>query len=226
MLADRVGGLDRVMRLVYDRLGALHDPALRLAIPLIDGIGEPEARQRLLDRLPLDRLRETARRRPLRVLDVSFGTGGELAGLARVLPGQPLLFGVDLSSTMARIGARNLARAGVSADLCLGDAHHLPYADERFDLVVHVGGINAFSDKGRALREMLRVARPGAPLFIVDEQLDDSRPLPLWQRALFRAVTWWDPVQRAPIDDLPSNVADVRVEQLLTFYYLLTFRRA
>ena len=220
-----MGGLDRVIRLVYDRFGALHDPALRVALPLVDGLSEADARQLLLDRLPLEELALAAAERPLRVLDVSFGTAGELLGLARVLPAGSRLFGVDLSRTMAGIGARNLARAGLNARLCLGDAHRLPYADDAFDLLIHVGGINAFSDKRRALAEMVRVVRPGAPLFVVDEQLDPGRPLPLWQRALFRAVTWWDRVQQAPVDDLPAGVEQVQVEQLLTFYYCLSFRK-
>lgn len=226
VLASEVGLLDRVMRAVYDGFGAFHDPALRLALPLIDGLSEPEARQLLLDRLPLEELRALSQRRVLRVLDVSFGTAGELLGLARVLPTGTRLFGLDLSRTMARIGARSLGRAGVEASLCLADAHRLPYADDTFDLLVHVGGINAFSDKARALAEMVRVVRPGAPLFVVDEQLDDRRALPMWQRALFRAVTWWDPVQRAPVEQLPERVEQVRVEQLLTFYYCLSFTKA
>ena len=225
VLHGQVGPLDRIMRQVYDRFGLLHDPALRIALPLLDGISEPEARQLLLDRLPLDGLREAAAKRTLRAVDVSFGTGGELLGMARVLPAGTRLFGVDLSGTMARIGARNLDRAGVAASLCLGDAHHLPYPDDAFDLLIHVGGVNAFSDKRRALAEMVRVVRPGAPLFLVDEQLDTSEPLPAWQRLLFRATTWWDRVQQAPVDDLPEGVEQVQVEQLLTFYYCLSFKK-
>ncbi len=218
----RLGRLDRVMRTIYDRFGRGHDPALRVVLPLVDGIGEAEARQRLLDRLPAD----VTGGPPIRALDVSFGTAGELLGLARVLPDGSSLAGVDLSRTMASIGAKNLAAAGVEAELCLGDAHHLPYRDASFDLVVHVGGINAFADPARALAEMVRVARPGAPIFVVDEQLDRSRRLPLWKRALFRAITWWDRTQEAPTEHLPAGVTDVRVEQILTFYYLLSFRTA
>lgn len=212
------------MRLVYDGFGVMHDPALRVVLPLVDGVDEGTARARLLARLPLDELQAIAQERPLRALDISFGTGGELLGLARTLPSGTELFGLDLSSTMARLGRRNLRRAGVTAELCLADAHHLPYADDAFDLVVHVGGINAFSDKRQALREMVRVARPGAPVLVVDERLDRSRPLPRWQRLLFRAITWWDPVQEPPLDELPEQVSDVQVEQVLRFYYLLRFR--
>lgn len=226
VISERVGRLDRVMRLIYDRFGRGHDPALRLVLPLVDGISESAARQRLLDRLPLAELCTIARERPLRVLDVSFGTAGELLGLARTLPSGTELYGVDLSAGMATLGVRNLARAGVSAELCLGDAHHLPYRDRSFDLVVHVGGINAFTDRRRGLSEMNRVARAGATVFVVDEQLDRRRALPRWQRALFRAVTWWDPSPTAPTAELPPDAEEIRVEQILTFYYLLRFTRA
>jgi len=220
----RIGLLDRVMRAVYDGFGVLHDPALRLVLPIVDGLSEADARERLIARLPLAELERLSASRPLRALDVSYGTGGELLGLARVLPRGTELFGVDLSSTMARLGRRNLRRAAVDAALCVGDAHHLPYADDAFDLVVHVGGINAFSDRARGLSEMVRVARPGAPIFVVDERLDRSGPVPRWQRALFRAITWWDPVQEAPVDLLPPGVEDVEVHQVLRFYYLMSFR--
>lgn len=35
---------------------------------------------------------------------------------------------------------------------------------KRFDTVFHVGGINFFNDRARAISEMIRVARPGTKL--------------------------------------------------------------
>jgi ubiquinone/menaquinone biosynthesis C-methylase UbiE len=48
-------------------------------------------------------------------------------------------------------------------------AEALPFGAESFDTVLHVGGINFFSDKKRALDEMIRVARPGSKIVIADE---------------------------------------------------------
>lgn len=45
--------------------------------------------------------------------------------------------------------------------LFMGAAEHLPFRDEAFEVVFHFGGINFFSDKAAAIREMLRVAKPG-----------------------------------------------------------------
>ena len=51
-------------------------------------------------------------------------------------------------------------------------AEDLPFADNSFDIVFHVGGINFFSDKPRALAEMLRVAKPRTKLMVADETQD------------------------------------------------------
>jgi len=45
----------------------------------------------------------------------------------------------------------------------------LLFVDGIFDVVFRVGGINFFNDKARAIAEMIRVARPGTKIVIVDE---------------------------------------------------------
>ena len=58
---------------------------------------------------------------------------------------------------------------GLQGDLFLGNAECLPFADESFDVVFHVGGINFFNDRAKAIREMIRVAKPGSKILIADE---------------------------------------------------------
>jgi ubiquinone/menaquinone biosynthesis C-methylase UbiE len=101
----------------------------------------------------------------MRVLEVSIGTGANL----RLLPADAEIHGLDLSMGMLRACRRNLRRAHREAALYQGEAEHLPFRDNTFDLVFHVGGINFFSDRRRALAEMLRVARPGSKLLVSDE---------------------------------------------------------
>ncbi|MEK3903244.1 class I SAM-dependent methyltransferase [Paenibacillus sp. FSL R7-0179] len=48
-------------------------------------------------------------------------------------------------------------------------AERLPFQDNSFDSVYHVGGINVFSDPHAAVLEMIRVAKPGTRLMIADE---------------------------------------------------------
>lgn len=38
-------------------------------------------------------------------------------------------------------------------------AEVLPFKDETFDVVIHIGGINFFTDKSKAIQEMIRIAK-------------------------------------------------------------------
>ena len=54
-------------------------------------------------------------------------------------------------------------------ELFLGTAEQLPFREEAFDTVFHVGGINFFNDKQAAVNEMIRTAKIGTRLLIGDE---------------------------------------------------------
>jgi hypothetical protein len=87
-----------------------------------------------------------------------------------------------------------------------------------------VGAIGGYRDPGKALREMVRVAVPGTPIVVVDEQLDRSRHNTLFHRVMFKALTWYDPEPRCPREHVPAGAVDVVEEQVSRFYYCLTFR--
>jgi ubiquinone/menaquinone biosynthesis C-methylase UbiE len=79
------------------------------------------------------------------------------------------LSGLDLSPEMLANCQNNLRRWQMDADLYLGNAESLPFADSSFDVVFTAGGINFFNDRAKAIREMIRVAKPGSLLMIADE---------------------------------------------------------
>jgi ubiquinone/menaquinone biosynthesis C-methylase UbiE len=54
-------------------------------------------------------------------------------------------------------------------DLLQAGAENLPFMADTFDQVLHIGGINFFSDKKRAIGEMIRVIRPRGKIVIADE---------------------------------------------------------
>lgn len=90
-------------------------------------------------------------------VDVGCGTGaltGVIAGKAR--PNR--LAGIDPSSAFI---ATARARLGDGADLRVGDAQALPYADDEFDAAVSGLALNFIPDPGQAVREMRRVTRAG-----------------------------------------------------------------
>ena len=65
----------------------------------------------------------------MRVLDVGCGTG---TNLSLHHPAGCEVFGIDLSPAMAEMARKKL---GDRAEILLGDASHMPYEDNFFDLV-------------------------------------------------------------------------------------------
>ena len=113
----------------------------------------------------------------------------------------------------------------MEAWLAFADAHHLPFADNTFDGLIHVGGVNNFHDKRQALAEALRVVRPGSPVLFVDEQLDPARAHSPLHQLTFDLLTWYDPDPRAPAHLMPPSAEHVTVQQISRFYYALSCRK-
>ncbi len=119
--------------------------------------GERRARNAVLRHLP-DRPR-------LDLLDVAIGDGVYLDWL----PKDWRIAGVDISRSQLDACRRRAENAGRHVWLAQCEAEGLPLADRQFDAVLSIGAFNYFNDPEAALREMARVARPGAPIVISDE---------------------------------------------------------
>jgi ubiquinone/menaquinone biosynthesis C-methylase UbiE/uncharacterized protein YbaR (Trm112 family) len=222
----RVSGIDRMMRFVYDWIAPLHDPATSYLLPWLQGASEETTRDGHMRRLRVGDLRRGDDGRAPRILEVGVGSGGNLPWLERDLPpGLDVeLWGVDLSPQMLEHCRRRLARPGSpTMRLAVADGHALPFPDSSFDRVYNVGGIGTYADPRRALAEMARVARPGTPIVVVDEQLDPHRRHPFYYRLIFRALTLYDPAPRSPVAHLPADAVNVTEEQVSRFYYCLAF---
>jgi demethylmenaquinone methyltransferase/2-methoxy-6-polyprenyl-1,4-benzoquinol methylase len=97
-----------------------------------------------------------------RVLDLAAGTATSSAALAS--SGADVV-GCDFSLGMLRVGKR-AGHEGVS--LVAGDALRLPFADASFDAVTISFGLRNTADVDLALRELLRVTRPGGRLVVCE----------------------------------------------------------
>lgn len=221
-----VRGPDKLLRYFYDGVPRLHDPLVRYGLPLWQlGGTEADIRRGYLKRLRLSELQAGAE--PCRFLEVSVGSGASVELVRRAAVNTPDMayWGLDLSWGMMDLARKRVAKARQQpVHWVQGDAHALPFADGLFDRVLHVGGIGGFRDPAKALAEMCRVAKPGAPIVVVDEQLDPHRRNGLWPRLWFRAVTFYDDRPHCPTEALPPGVTDVVEEQLSRFYYGLSFR--
>jgi ubiquinone/menaquinone biosynthesis C-methylase UbiE len=102
----------------------------------------------------------------LRLLDVAIGDGVYTNWLTAGWS----VVGVDVST--AQLAACYRRNPGRDLRLILGEAEDLPFTDRQFDAVLSIGGFNHFNNPEQALREMARVALPGAPIVISDEMPD------------------------------------------------------
>lgn len=107
-------------------------------------------------------------------LDIATGAGHTALALA---PHVASVVACDLTEQMVAETRRNAAAKGISnVATRLGTAEDLPFAYASFDIVTVRHAPHHFADIRRAVREMARVAKPGARLVIVDSMSpeDDS----------------------------------------------------
>ncbi len=97
------------------------------------------------------------------VLDVGCGRALDLLSLESK---GALLFGFDGSHVMISRAAENFQKKNVPLRLVCGSAEHLPYADQSFDKVFCKGAVDHFYDPAKAVREMIRILKPGGHLVI------------------------------------------------------------
>ena len=153
LFVSTVSGPNLKRQILYNMFAPVYDLAQLLSRSIFR---RPDCRREYLNELeiqPGDR-----------VLEVAVGTGANL----RHLPQDIELYGIDISWGMLRRCQRNLERWRRRAYLFHSVAERLPFSRDVFDCVFHVGGINHFTDKTHAIREMIWVAKPGAKIVIVD----------------------------------------------------------
>jgi arsenite methyltransferase len=154
-----------------------------------------------------------------RVLDAGCGLGLALIGCAKKLTngravGIDLWAAKDLSNNNPEAARANAAAEGVAdrVEVETGDITRLPYQDASFDIVVSMTVIhNIPSREGRdqALRELVRVLKPGGRIAIFD-LLHTSRYAELLQAAGLRVrdlgcdLLWFLP-GRSLLAQKPAN---------------------
>jgi len=113
------------------------------------------------------------------VFDCGTGMGFYSKAMLDLVPGLHV-WGIDLEERVLRYAQGHLAERGVC--LVKGDIHHLPYTSASFDRVVMSEVLEHLHDDAGALREVVRVMRPGALLALTVPH---------------RHYSWWyDPINR------------------------------
>jgi len=190
-------------------------PMLMIAFALLARVWLPAERRRLIGRIGI--------RPGDMVLDHCTGPGANLPAIAALIGPSGKLAAMDLSRTMVREAQRFARAKHIAADIQQADAFQLPYADNCFDAIVHYGAINQFDDKRKAIDEMLRVAKPGGVIAILDEGIEPGKEN-TW---LAKLLVWKNPLfaSRPPLDLIPQ-ATNPRIEWVLrSIFYQIIFRK-
>ena len=104
-----------------------------------------------------------------KLLDVGTGPGRLLIALGERTSALQLS-GIDLSPSMVEKAKENIAAAGCpeDVDVRVGNANHIPFADNSFDIVVSSGSIHFWQEPIIGVNELYRVVKPGGYAVIYD----------------------------------------------------------
>jgi len=106
------------------------------------------------------------------ILDLCTGTGDLALTYHRATNGAVPVVGADFCHEMLVRAAEKAKRAGAAIPFVEADAQALPFPDDAFQLVTVAFGLRNVTDPDRGLREMVRVAKPGGRVAV----LEFSRP--------------------------------------------------
>ena len=175
--------------------------------------------QHLPDGLP--RQAKLARRLPdgrgHAVLDIATGPGEPALTLAALVGPEGKVFGIDPVSKMVAASRRSADRLGFqNAQFDVASADHLPFLADTFDAVVSRFGVMFFPSPVDAIREMLRVLKPGRKLTMAVWHFAERNPFHFTlSRVMDRFV---DPPPPGPDDPdafrfaSPGKLVDVLTE--------------
>jgi demethylmenaquinone methyltransferase / 2-methoxy-6-polyprenyl-1,4-benzoquinol methylase len=121
-------------------------------------------------------------------LDLCCGTGDLAFELARR---GAHVTGLDFSPAMLDVARRRAGGRPGDVEFLTGDAMHLPLADNAFDIVTMGYGLRNLADWETGLREMIRVAKPGGRVLVLEFGKPDNG---LWRGIYFTYLRLFVPL--------------------------------
>ena len=134
----------------------------------------------LTERLLAERRRKVGEIARGRLLDIGFGTGLSLPHY----PPSVDVIGIDASLGMLGFARGEAARLRRPVEVVEMNAEHLAFPNHTFDSVAFNLCLCTIGNPERAVREAVRVARPGAPMAFLEHVRSHLLPIALLQDAV------------------------------------------
>lgn len=118
---------------------------------------------------------------PQQILDIACGTGDFSIEIAKHSHPGTSVTGLDLSEGMLKVMDSKVDTMGLSGRISteVGNSEAMRFADDSFDRVTIAFGIRNFEHRETALKEILRVLKPGGKLVILELSVP-SNPVIRW----------------------------------------------
>lgn len=200
---------------LYDQAFLRYDKGVSWVFETLNHSDEAATRKLFIDLMELEP--------GMKALEVGAGTGKDSTLiLDRVRPGGTAVLS-DLSPNMLKLAQEKLPTDDVNVHYFLGNGSYLPFADDTFDAVFHFGGINTFSERKRAFKELTRVVKPGGKVVVGDESVAP------WLRSqpTYATLLKANPLFRAevPIEDLPANIENFKLHYVFgNAFYIMEYK--
>lgn len=178
-----------VLPRIYEQLWR---PVLFVGFTARNAAHENRRKLRLLDLRPGDT-----------VLDVACGPGNTTRTLLAAVGSDGLAVGVDSSATMLAQAVRDTA-PGSPIGYVRADAVDLPFDEGTFDAISCYGALYLMDDPFGALREMIRVLRPGGRIAVLTTCARGPAPV----RRVSVAASRFAPVRLFDVDDVSGVIRD------------------
>ena len=131
---------DKKWMLEYDEMAGTYDILMGIIIPSLSLGLEPLGRYNWAKQLDV--------KKGACILDVATGTGRNIPFLLKQVGRSGKIMGMDVSKGMLTYAKTKIRKKGwKNVELQRANASYLPYRDNTFDAVIHVGGINTFGEK-------------------------------------------------------------------------------
>lgn len=125
-----------------------------------------------------------------KILDIASGTCDMAIRFGAVVGRSGEVWATDINHEMIKEGVKRLKAVGSQAHVAICDCEALPFEDNYFDVAVVSFGLRNMTHKDRALKEMLRVVRPGGRVVVLEFSRCWKLIKPFYDIYSFKLMPW------------------------------------